>query len=180
MAYVCVESIVMFFFLMIREIGGFALNHWGLIISLLIIIFLLSKFLPAWIIGALGDAEDSLTDLIGDALAETIIGTLVFAGIGGAFTSIIWLIIVLTSKASFFLKIISAPFFFLAGALVGIFPIPTPGLATALAWSLDQETFADLACLAPFFIIVVIVIAVKLIVGQDFCTFMNDILNTLA
>ncbi|MBT3324425.1 hypothetical protein HN681_05005 [archaeon] len=180
MAYVCVESIVMFFFLMIREIGSFALAHWGLVISVMIILFLLSRFLPGWLVGVLGDAEDSLTDLIGDALAQTFFGTLVFAGIGGAFTSIIWVFIILTSKASFFLKVISAPFFFLAGALVGIFPIPTPGLTTAIAWSLDQETFADLACLSPFIIIVIIVILIKLIIGQDFCSFLNDIMNSFA
>ena len=180
MAYVCVESIVLFFFLMIREVGGFALDHWGLVISFLIIFFLLSKFLPGWLLGVLADLEDGITDLIGDALAETVIGTIIFAGIGGVFTSLIWVFILIRSRASFFLKVITAPFFFLAGALIGVIPIPLPGLATALGWALDQKTFADLVCLAPILIIILLLIGAKLIIGQDFCSFLTDILNSFA
>ncbi len=179
MAYVCVESIVMFFFLMLRGLGSYALDHWGFIISLLIIFFIISKFLPGWILGALGDAQDTLTDLVGDVLVETVIGTIILAGIGGIFTSIIWVLILITSKANFLLKILTAPFFFLVGGLVGVFPIPTPGLTLALGWGMDQETFADLFCLQPFIVLILLFIALKLIFGQDFCSFLNEILNTL-
>ncbi|MBT3984694.1 hypothetical protein HOD38_01665 [archaeon] len=147
------ETLGLFFVILI-----FFVKNWGwtlsFIVTAAVIVFLLKKF--RFILGFLVDVLDALTDLVGDALFETVIGLIGFMIIGAILVGILWVAILWSSEANWILKIVATPFFLVVGAIIGAIPIPLPGLTTAIAWGLGDENYANIACFAPVVVLVLL------------------------
>ncbi|MSR85899.1 hypothetical protein EXS74_00720 [Candidatus Woesearchaeota archaeon] len=172
---ICAESFIRFFFLTLRFIF---IDHLGWSVTLLLIALILQRF--PLILGFMSDAFDFVLDFLKDALVETVIGSLIFGGLGVIFMSIFWTAMALGSRANIFLRLITAPFFFIAGAFVGAFPIPLPGLSILLNMGLKDETFANFVCFAPIVLFVLAAIGLQMILGQGLCEVLNEMLLLLS
>lgn len=143
---ICIETIVRFFFLMIKYI----FVHWGLSLTVIIIYSIIYKLASSFMtLFALAfDAFDLLTDmgvLGGGATAATGIGALAGASLGvlGSLgVGIFWAFIPFSSRSNIFLRFIGIPFFFLLGCVVGLLPIPTLGISAVTVW-LTQSKYSD-------------------------------------
>ena len=171
---ICAEALIRLFFLTVKLL----INHWGWALTIMGIALILQRF--PFIIGFLGDAMDFLLDLIKDALVATVIGSLIFGGLGVMIMSILWTALALGSKANIVLRLVAAPFFFLAGALVGAFPIPLPGLTIMLDYGLKNESIANYVCFVPLVLLVLAALGLGAIFGQSLCDFLNTVLLSLS
>ncbi len=147
------ETLGLFFVIII-----FFLKNWGWTLSFIAIavgiVFLLKKFI--FVIGLLVDILDGITDLVGDALFESVIGLIALMAVGAVLVGTLWVAILWGSEANFILKLIATPFFLVVVAIIGAIPIPLPGLTTAISWGLSDQNYANIACFAPVVVIVLL------------------------
>tara|TARA_Y100000310_G_C20662671_1_gene805643 strand:+ start:1898 stop:2452 length:555 start_codon:yes stop_codon:yes gene_type:complete len=180
---ICPEVTVRLFFTLIK----FALNNWGWVLMIFVASWILKR--AATVLAIVTDVFDLITDAL-DFVGG--IGIL-FLGIAALVMGTFWASLLLGSRVNPIIKLISLPFFFIAGAVVGLIPIPLPGLTLAVKFTLDSA-FSAVFCLLmivivfivfPFLLFPVIAVVGGLIgitgfgLEDSFCSWLNNIITNL-
>ena len=168
----CISALITFFVVMIK----FLLVHWGWTLTIAAIAFFLNRI--PYVLGLVASGIKLILTFLEGLLAETIIGALIFAGFGSLMLAIVWPVIALGSKANLILRIVSAPFFMIAGAFVG-FIFPFPGTTILLQWLMQNRSIANIMCFFPFLIIFGTILLFQIFFGQDFCGLLNDVITSV-
>jgi len=138
--------------------------------------FFLNKI--PYVLGLATSGIKFLLDMLKGILLETVIGSLIFAGFGSLLLGLVWPVIALGSKANIILRIVTAPFFMLAGAMVGAF-VPIPGMTIFLQWAMQNRSIANIMCFFPIALIFGIVLIFRYFFGQDFCGTVTDFITLI-
>jgi len=175
----CVAGLIRLFAVQLK----FVLYNWGWAITFLVGVFLLSR-IPL-VAEMVADAVDWVSDVFAQALAATgigLVGSFISGGVSGMLVGFVWVYIGLQSQANFILKIVTIPFFFLTGFIIGLLPnnffgIPVP-LSTIVGaanrYIFTDEITSNLICAIPILILIFFFIMSQYLFGDSFCAVVNS------